>query len=94
VTARTALTNQPRVPDHSGVEAVSFDGQGGSNAHRSYSRADSTNEVERICQTFYELDGTERARVLRALSVPLVVGSSACLPCAVSVSSPGRSAWP
>jgi hypothetical protein len=70
VTARTALTKQPRVPEHSGVEAVSFDRPRGSNANRSHSRADSTSEVERICQTFYQLDGIERARVLQALSVP------------------------
>ena len=70
MTAGTALTTQPRLPDHSGVETASFDWPRKSKANRSHSRSDSTSEVERICQTFYELDSGERARVLRALSVP------------------------
>ena len=68
MTARSALTTRPRPPRPSEVEAVSSDWSRGPNPSRSHGRRESTSEIERICQRVYELDGAERARVLRALS--------------------------
>ena len=69
MTSRSALATEPRQPENSGTEAESYDWSPGPSADRSHSRSDSTSDVERICQTFYELNRGERARVLQALAI-------------------------
>ena len=87
MTARTALATGSRPPQHSGVEATSYDRSPGPSSDKSHSRPDSTNDVERLCQMFYELDRGERARVLRVLSAPALERS---LPPVRRSSSRGR----
>ncbi len=85
MTARAALSTGPRPPEHSGVEAASYDWTPGPRTNRSHGRSDATSNVERLCQTFYELNGGERARVLRVLSA-----SEQSLPPGRGPSSQGR----
>jgi hypothetical protein len=70
VTSRSALATQARRPEHPGTGAGSYDWSPGPSADRSHSRSDSTIDVDWLCQAFYTLNRGERARVLRALSVP------------------------
>jgi hypothetical protein len=70
VTTQTDFMPQPRLREPSGAEAVASIWSTGPEAVGSRTGSDSRSAVEGICRTFFELDGLERAYVLRAISPP------------------------
>lgn len=75
MTASMAPRTRPRLPEPPEVWTASTDRSRQRNANSSDNRSDLPSGVELICQRFNELDGVERARVRRALSVPAPGGA-------------------
>jgi hypothetical protein len=70
VPARTTVTAHRRPLEAPPVDAASSGWPVGTAGAPSHGPRGLTNEVEQICQRVRELDGPERARVLRALTTP------------------------